>query len=36
VRGRDVKAGEKIPIDLPITLVVGRGTEEDFEAEEDF
>ena len=36
VRGRDVKAGEKIPIDLPITLVVGRGTEEDFEAGEDF
>lgn len=36
VRGRDVKAGEKIPIDLPITLVVGRGTEEDFEAGEGF
>ena len=36
VRGRDVNAGERIPVDLPITLVVGKGTEEDFAAEEEF
>ena len=35
VRGRDVNAGEKIPVDLPLTLVVGKGTEDDFAAEED-
>lgn len=35
VRGRDVNAGEKIPVDLPLTLVVGKGTEEDFAAEEE-
>ena len=36
LRGRDVNAGERIPVDLPITLVVGKGTEEDFAAEEEF
>ena len=36
VRGRDVNAGERIPVDLPITLVVGKGTEEDFAADEEF
>ena len=36
VRGREVNAGERVPLDIPITLVVGKGTKEDFATEEDF
>lgn len=31
VRGREVNVGEKIPVNIPLTLVVGKGLENDFE-----
>jgi beta-lactam-binding protein with PASTA domain len=30
-RGREVNVGEKIPVNIPLTLVVGKGLEDDFE-----
>ena len=30
-RGREVNVGEKIPVNIPLTLVVGKGLENDFE-----
>lgn len=29
LRGRELRAGERVPVGLPLTLVVGDGTEED-------
>lgn len=34
-RGREVNVGEKIPVNIPLTLVVGKGLEDDFEIETD-
>jgi beta-lactam-binding protein with PASTA domain len=30
-RGREVNVGEKIPVNIPLTLVVGKGLENDYE-----
>lgn len=35
-RGRELNVGERIPIDVPITLVVGKGEEEDTNIALDF
>ena len=35
VRGREVNAGEKIPVNLPLTLVVGNGVGANFEITSD-